>query len=59
MWERSQELIEAFADPARSGRNKQRPQLVRLRQAVCKNQVDVVVIDRADDLKMMQATEVE
>ncbi len=44
------ELIEVFADPARSGRNEQRPQLARLLRAVRKNQVDVVVIDRIDRL---------
>ena len=44
------ELVEVFADPARSGRNEQRPQLARLLRAVRKNQVDVVVIDRIDRL---------
>ncbi len=44
------ELIEVFADPARSGRNEQRPQLARLLRAVRKNQVEVVVIDRIDRL---------
>ena len=44
------ELVEVFADPARSGRNEQRPQFARLLRAVRKNQVDVVVIDRIDRL---------
>ncbi len=44
------ELVEVFADPARSGRNEQRPQLARLLRAVRKNQVEVVVIDRIDRL---------
>lgn len=44
------ELVEVFADPARSGRNEQRPQLARLLRAVRKNQVDVVIIDRIDRL---------
>jgi DNA invertase Pin-like site-specific DNA recombinase len=44
------ELVEIYADPARSGRNEQRPQLARLLRAVRKNQVDVVVIDRIDRL---------
>jgi site-specific DNA recombinase len=44
------ELVEIYADPARSGRNEQRPQLARLLRAVRKNQVDVIVIDRIDRL---------
>ena len=48
--ERGWELVEIFADPARTGRNEQRPQLARLLRAVRKNQVDVVVIDRIDRL---------